>query len=270
MITREPFDLKKPGGGFSFSSALYSVFGSVGRAGSITLQALAFTLPMLLHHRARQEWVRQMYTMGIKSLPLISIVGMFTGMILALQVGLELRRFSQEVYIGSAVMVSLLREMGPFMTGIVLTACVGSSMAAQIGTMTVNEEIAALEVMSINPVRFLMAPRMGAIIIMTPLLSFYTCVLGVLGGGLIGMTQLGVPWELYMRTAMDFADLRDLYVGLLKALVFGITLTGVSCFEGFTTSHGAVGVGQATRRSVITSILLILIIGYIITRLFYE
>lgn len=269
MITREPFDLKKTGGGFSITSAFYSIFGRVGRAGSITLEAILFTFPMIFHSRARKEWVRQMYTIGIKSLPLITIVGMFTGMILALQVGLELRRFSQEIYIGSAVMVTLLREMGPFMTGIVLTACVGSSMAAQIGTMTVNEEIAALEVMSINPVRFLMAPRMGAIIVMTPILSFYTCILGVLGGGIIGWTQLRVPWDLYMRTAMDFADMRDLYVGLLKALIFGITLTGVSCYEGFTTRHGAVGVGRGTRRSVIISILLILIIGYIITRLFY-
>lgn len=270
MITREPFDLRNPNGAFSFTSFLYSLFGAVGRAGLLTAQSLLFCFALPFRSRARHEWFRQMYSAGIKSLPLITIVGLFTGMILALQVGLELRRYSQEIYIGSAVMVSLLREMGPFMTGIVLSACVGSSMAAQIGTMSVNEEIAALEVMSINPVRFLMAPRMGAMIIMTPLLSFYTCVLGVLGGGVVGLTQLGVSWELYMRTAMDFADLRDLYVGLLKALVFGITLTGISCFEGFTTTHGAVGVGQATRRSVIVSILLILIIGYMITRLFYE
>src|SRR5574344_3084558 len=113
--------------------------------------------------------------MGIKSLPVISVVGMFTGMILGLQVGLELRRFNQEIYIGSAVMVSLLREIGPFMTGLILAACVGSSMAAQIASRKVNEEIAALEIMSISPVRFLMAPRMAAMMLITPLLSFYSC-----------------------------------------------------------------------------------------------
>ena len=201
---------------------------------------------------------------------LITVVGMFTGMILALQVGLELRRYNQEVYIGSAVMVSLLREMGPFMTGIVLAACVGSSMAAQIGTMTVNDEIAALEMMSINPIRFLMAPRIAAMVLMTPVLSFYTCVLGVIGGGIVGLTQLNVPWDQYISMAVDIARMRDLYVGLLKALVFGIVVTGVSCYEGFTTTQGAVGVGRATRRSVITSILVILVLGYVITRLFYD
>ena len=271
MITREPVYCDEPESlGVKGWRAVLLALGEVGRAGSLTLQSLAAVPALFSRSRWRHELVRQMYIVGIKSLALISVVGLFTGMILALQVGLELRRYNQEVYIGSAVMVSLLREMGPFMSGIVLAACVGSSMAAQIGTMTVNDEIAALETMSISPVRFLMAPRIGAMALMTPLLSFYTCVLGVIGGGVVGLTQLNVPWEQYIAMAMDIARMRDLYVGLLKALVFGITVTGVSCYEGFTTSQGAVGVGRATRRSVITSILLILILGYIVTRLFYD
>jgi len=190
-------------------------------------------------------------------------------MILALQTGIELRRFNQEVNIGTAVMVSMLREMGPFMTGLILAACVGSSMAAQLGTMTVSEEIAALEVMSIDPVRYLVMPRLLAMAIMTPMLAFYTCIMGVLGGGLVGMTQLGVPWVKYIENATRFADTKDLYVGLLKALVFGVIITIVSCHEGLSTTQGAVGVGLATRKAVIVSFLLILIIGYFITRLFY-
>lgn len=271
MITREPVYTDAPANALSglWRTAVMGM-GDVGRAGSMTVQALlAFPL-LFANPRSRGELVRQMYIVGIKSLALITVVGMFTGMILALQVGLELRRYNQEVYIGSAVMVSLLREMGPFMTGIVLAACVGSSMAAQIGTMTVNDEIAALEMMSINPIRFLMAPRIAAMVVMTPILSFYTCVLGVIGGGVVGLTQLNVPWDQYIAMAMDIARLRDLYTGLLKALVFGIVVTGVSCYEGFTTTQGAVGVGRATRRSVITSILVILILGYVITRLFYD
>jgi len=271
MITREPFYSDVPD---SLAArgwrAVLLALGEVGRATSMTAHALAACPLVISRRRWRQELVRQMYIVGIKSLPLISVVGLFTGMILALQVGLELRRYNQEVYIGSAVMVSLLREMGPFMSGIVLAACVGSSMAAQIGTMTVNDEIAALETMSISPIRFLMAPRIGAMVLMTPLLSFYTCVLGVIGGGVVGVTQLNVPWDQYISMAMDIARMRDLYVGLLKALVFGVVVTGVSCYEGFTTTQGAVGVGRATRRSVITSILLILILGYIVTRLFYD
>ena len=271
MITREPVYTDEP------DSMLVSMWrqiilglGDIGRAGSLTLQALVGITALLMSRRGWRELARQLFVTGIKSLAVVTVVGMFTGMILGLQVGLELRRFNQEIYIGSAVMISLLREMGPFMSGLILAACVGSSMAAQIGTMTVNEEIAALEIMSISPVRFLMTPRMGAMVMMTPLLSFYTCVLGVIGGGIVGMTQLNVPWDQYITMAIDIARLRDLYVGLLKALVFGIVITGVSCYEGFTTKMGAVGVGKATRRSVITSFLLILILGYIITRLFYD
>ncbi|MBQ7189036.1 MAG: ABC transporter permease [Kiritimatiellae bacterium] len=266
MITREPDWGERRG---LFGGILHAV-GAVGRGGVLVFQSIALFPLMLVRGRSRRELFAQMYQAGIRSLPVITVVAFFTGMILALQVGLELRRFNQEIYIGSAVMVALLREMGPFMTGIVLTACVGSSMAAQLGTMTVNEEIAALEMMTISPVRFLMAPRMGAMILMTPLISFYTCIVGIIGGGVVGLTQLNVPWGQYIATAMNFGDLRDLYVGLFKALVFGIIITGVSCYQGFTTTHGAVGVGRSTRQSVITSLLLILMTGYIITRMFYD
>ena len=271
MITREPVYSDAPANAVAGGwRAAVLALGDIGRAGCMTFQALMMIPLLFANTRSRRELARQLYITGIKSLALITVVGMFTGMILALQVGLELRRYNQEIYIGSAVMVSLLREMGPFMTGIVLAACVGSSMAAQIGTMTVNDEIAALETMSISPIRFLMAPRIAAMVLMTPILSFYTCVLGVIGGGVVGLTQLSVPWDQYIAMAMDIARMRDLFVGLLKALVFGIVVTGVSCYEGFTTTQGAVGVGRATRRSVITSILVILILGYVITRLFYD
>jgi phospholipid/cholesterol/gamma-HCH transport system permease protein len=146
---------------------------------------------------------------------------------------------------------------------------VGSAMAAQLGTMKVNDEIAALEIMSINPVRFLVTPRLAAMMVMTPILSFYTCMLGSLGGAVIGMTQLNVPWEQYMSAALEFARPKELFVGLFKALVYGIIITTVSCNEGLTATQGAVGVGEATRRAVIISFLLVLVIGYFVTRFFY-
>ena len=271
MITREPVYADAPSGACQgLVRALVLGLNDVGRAGNMIVLALAGVPALLASRRKRRELVRQMFLMGIKSLPVISVVGLFTGMVLGLQVGLELRRFNQEVFIGSGVMVAMLREMGPFMTGLIMAACVGSSMAAQIGTMTVNDEIAALEIMSIDPFRFLMTPRLTAMILMMPVLSFYACILGVIGGGVVGLTQLNVPWGQYMHMAMHFAETRDLYVGLLKALVFGVIITGVSCYEGFTTRQGAVGVGQATRRSVITSFLLILVLGYIVTRMFYD
>lgn len=241
---------------------------AAGRAGILLAEAI-LSVRYVLAPRARHEVLMQMFTAGIKSLGVITVVAVFTGMILALQTGIELRRFNQEVNIGTAVMVSMLREMGPFMTGLILAACVGSAIAAQLGTMTVSEEVAALEIMSIDPVRFLMMPRLVALAIMTPILSFYTCVMGLIGGGIVGFTQLGVSWTAYMQNATRFAEGKDLYVGLFKALLFGIVITTVACHEGFAAEQGAVGVGQATRQSVILSFLLILVIGYFVTRLFY-
>lgn len=243
-------------------------FRSTGEAGLILFQAIG-SLRFAWQPRARREIVTQMYVFGIRSLGVITIVAVFTGMILALQTGIELRRFNQEVNIGAAVMVSMLREMGPFMTGLILAACVGSAMAAQLGTMTVSEEISALEIMSIDPVRFLVMPRLIAMAIMTPLLAFYTCIMGVLGGGVVGMTQLGVAWSKYIDNATRFADVKDLYVGILKAFLFGIMITIVACHAGFSATHGAVGVGMVTRKSVIVSFLMILVVGYFVTRLFY-
>lgn len=219
--------------------------------------------------RSRGEVVTQMFTTGIKSLAVITVVALFTGMILSLQTGLELRRYGQEVYIGSAVAVSMIREMGPFMTGLIISASVGSAIAAQIGTMVVSEEISALEVMSINPNRFLVMPRLVALVMMMPILTVYTNLLGILGGAIVGTTQLGVSVQAYMGNATEFATNKDLYVGLFKAIIFGLVITTVSCHQGFVTEEGAVGVGRATRRSVIISFLVILILGYMITRLFY-
>ena len=269
MITREPEYLPPPANRMGdIGRELLLACRTVGRATVLLGQSL-LALRHALSPRSRHEIVFQMFVSGIKSLGVITIVAVFTGMILALQTGIELRKFNQEVNIGTAVMVSMLREMGPFMTGLILSACVGSAMAAQLGTMTVSEEIAALEIMSINPVRFLVMPRLVAMSIMTPILSFYTCIMGVFGGAMVGATQLGVAWGAYMDNATRYADNKDLYVGLFKAFLFGIIITVVSCHEGFSTTQGAVGVGMATRRSVIVSFLLILVVGYYVTRLFY-
>lgn len=232
------------------------------------MEAILF-LRFAFSKRSRKETAMQMYVAGIKSIGVITVVAMFTGMILALQTGLELRRYGQEEFIGSAVAVSMIREMGPFMTGLIIAASVGSAIAAQIGTMTVSEEISALEVMSINPNRFLVMPRLFALMVMMPILTVYTNILGILGGAIVGTTQLGVAMTAYMDNATRFATNKDLYVGLFKAMVFGVVIATVACHQGFMTTEGAVGVGRATRRSVIVSFLVILVLGYMITRLFY-
>lgn len=268
-VLKEPLDLPQDKNFIRRIGRCLTFFlREIGRATLLFIRSI-ITIRYAFNRRALYEIVYQMFVMGIKSLGVVTVVAMFTGMVLALQTGLELRRFNQEVNIGTAVMVSMLREMGPFMTGLILSACVGSAIAAQIGTMVVSEEIDALEVMSIDPVRFLVMPRLVALILITPMLSFYTCITGVLGGGIVGYTQLNVAWDAYINNAFKFADVKDMWVGLLKAMLFGIIIAVVSSHEGFNTTKGAVGVGLSTRRAVIECYLLILIVGYFVTRIFY-
>lgn len=269
MITREPEYFEPP----------VNFFALMGRRVLLTLRNTGRSLLMLggamlylrcvFGRRSRHEVLYQMYITAIKSLGVITVVASFTGMILALQTGLELRRFGQEVNIGTAVTVVLLREMGPFMTALIIAASVGSAIAAQLGTMVVSEEIAALEVMSINPLRFLVMPRLVALAVMMPLLTVYTNIIGVVGGAVVGYTQLGVSFYAYFDNAMRYAENKDLFVGLFKALIFGLIIVTVSCHQGFSAREGAVGVGLATRKTVIVSFLTILVVGYMITRLFY-
>ena len=249
---------------------LLTSLSSLGWSARILISSVAAFPSVIVRRTSRTELMHQLYVTGIRTLPVIAVVSLFIGMILALQVGLELIRFNQESLLGSAVMISLIREMAPFSCALCLAACVGSSIAAELGTMKVNDEIAALEIMSISPVRFLSAPRILALVLMAPLLGFFCCITGVMGGGLVGVTQLGVDFEQYMASAMGIVDLKDLYVGLLKALIFGLVIGTVSVAQGFGAMQGATGVGKATQRSVIINFLLILMFGYMVTRLCYR
>jgi phospholipid/cholesterol/gamma-HCH transport system permease protein len=239
-----------------------------GLALLLLLGAMA-NVPHAFSRKNRADVMQQLYIVGIKSLGVVSVVGTFTGMILALQMGLGLRLFGQEYLVSTLVCNGILREMGPFMTGLVVAASVGSAIAAQMGTMTVSEEIAALDVMGIDPRRYLMMPRLVALAVMLPLLTVYVDVIGLAGGAVVAASMLGVSPETYYDTAFDFSYNKDLYVGVLKAFLFGLVIVCVSCYQGFSTTEGAVGVGRATRRTVIVSFLLILALGYVVTRLCY-
>ena len=244
-------------------------FATLGRFTFLTFQALLGGPGILFRKDSRQTFLQQLYIVGIGTLPVATVVAMFTGMILTLQLGIAFKQFSQELMVAYTLSFAMLREMGPFMTGIILASCVGSAMAAQLGTMKINEEVAALEMMSIDPVRFLVAPRMWALIVMAPLLSFYTCIIAFLGGAAISYTQLNVPFLQFIFEIIAVAEVKDLYVGLFKTAVFGILICSISCSIGFATVQGAAGVGASTRRAVIYSFLAILAGGYFITRFFY-
>ena len=243
---------------------------NIGVSGKIAAASVAAFPSVFRSRDAFADFRGQLYKTGIGTLPVVTIVSLFVGMILALQVGLELRRFNQEIYLGAAVMMSLVREMAPFSCGICFAACVGSSSAAEIGTMKVNDEIDALKIMGISPIRFLAAPRIFALVTMAPIVAFYCCVMGTLGGGIVGQTQLNVDFGQYMASALTMATVKDLFVGLGKATLFGLVIGTVSVSEGLGTKLGATGVGKATQRCVVVSFLLILILGYMVTRAFYE
>jgi phospholipid/cholesterol/gamma-HCH transport system permease protein len=205
------------------------------------------------------------------SFPVVMIVAIFTGMVLALQSGKELARYGQESSIGSLVAVSMCREMGPVMTAYILAGLIGSTIAAELGTMRVSEEIDALMVMSIDPINYLVLPRVLALAIICPLLTIYTNIIGVLGGAVIGKLtpELGVNFSIYFRNAMDALTIKDIYSGLLKALIFGLTISIVGCAQGLNAEGGPAGVGKATMKSVVISFVAILILDFILTWLFY-
>ena len=270
MITREPeyFPPSRNILGRVGRNVLFACM-AVGRA-TILLGHAMMNLRHAFTRRSRREILIQMFVCGVKSLGVVTVVAVFTGMILALYGGIMARDYHQEALIGAAVMKSMLMEMGPCMTGMILAACVGSAMAAQIGTMVVSEEVAALEIMSIDPVRYLVMPRLAAMGITVPLLSFYTSIMGVMGGAIVCLSLLGVSWGVYIDNAIQYGgEIKDLYVGLFKAFLFSVLITIASCHEGFSTTHGAVGVGVSTRRAVIISFLLILVVGLLITGIFY-
>lgn len=269
MITREPVLNEPPNSFFAkLGHRAFVLFNHIGRSSLITFRAL-MQVHRVFGKRNRHECLVQMYTAGIRSLFVVSIVALFTGMIFALQTGLELQRYGQEAEIGGAVTLVMLREMGPFMAALIVAASYGSSVAAQIGTMTVSEEIAALEIMAIDPVKFLVVPRLVALLVMLPMLAFYTTLMAMFGGSLVGYSQLGVSFSAYFDAAFFYAQNKDLWVGILKAFIFGGIICTVSCYQGFTTGGGAVGVGLATRKTVVVSFVTVLVIGYIITRMFY-
>jgi len=215
--------------------------------------------------RSSGEVLRQMWVMGAASLPVTLLVALFTGMVLALQTGMELMRWGIQENIGVIVTASMTREMGPLWTGIILAARVGSGMAAELGTMAVSEEIDALEVMSIDPARFLILPRLAALIVMAPILTIYANFVGVLGGGIVGYNQIGVSYSRYFQNGLDGLALKDINTGLVKSVVFAIIIIAVSCGKGMKASGGAVGVGQATRDTVVVSLIFIIAFNYFIT-----
>jgi len=260
-----------------------NVLAAIGKGLHVRVDGAGYVMDLLLRTFAavgrlprRLRFTLDMaFNAGVRALPVTIVVAAFAGAILAMQTGIELRRFGDTAVLGTITALSMCREMGPFITGVILAATVGSSMAAELGTMQVSDEVAALEVMSVDPVDYLVLPRVIALAVMCPTLTVLSNLVGIWGGSIIADHNLGVSPDLFWQSAEEALTAsgmllpKEIYVGLFKAFVFGIAIAVVSCAAGLRASGGALGVGLAVQIAVRNSVILIIVLGFIITWFFY-
>ena len=213
--------------------------------------------------------LNQMIEVGFYSLPVVGLTAIFTGMILALQSYTGFSRFSAEGAIANVVVLSITRELGPVLAGLMIAGRIGASMSAEIGTMRVTEQIDALTTLSTNPMKYLVAPRILSGILMLPLVVLIADIIGVFGGYLIAVYKLGFNPANYLKNTWDFLQPIDVWSGLIKASVFGFIVTLMGCYHGYNSKGGAQGVGTATTNAVVSASILILSSDYVLTELFF-
>lgn len=207
----------------------------------------------------------QMYETGVRSLPVVVVTAIFTGMVFALQTYTGFKRFGAESVVGTVVALSMTRELGPVLTGLIVAGRVGAAMAAELGTMRVTEQIDALETLATNPVKYLIVPRFLAGIVMLPSVTIVADLVGILGGYIVTVKMFNTSSVVYWKRTWDFLEASDIYNGLIKACFFGASITLISCYKGFYTSGGAEGVGKATTGAVVLSSMTILISDYFLS-----
>jgi phospholipid/cholesterol/gamma-HCH transport system permease protein len=214
--------------------------------------------------------LRQMIDIGYYSLPVVGLTAIFTGMVLALQSYTGFSRFEAESAVATIVVLSMTRELGPVLGGLMVAGRVGASMAAEIGTMRVTEQIDALTTLSTDPFKYLVWPRLIAGLLMLPLLVIVADVIGVFGGYIVGIYKLGFgPYE-YINSTFEFLETQDVVSGLVKAAVFGFLVALMGCYQGYHSKGGAQGVGAATTKAVVSASILILTANYVVTELFFS
>jgi phospholipid/cholesterol/gamma-HCH transport system permease protein len=216
-------------------------------------------------HRA----IHQAMAVGVGAIPIVSLITFFVGVIMALQSAYELRKFGAMQFLASAVALSILRELGPLLTAIVVIGRSGSAFAAEIATKKVTEEVDALKTMAFDPVAFLVAPKFLAMLVMMPCLTIWADFMGVVGGSIFGVAGANFTFSSYFHATRDAIVSRDIYTGLIKSVLFGLVITAVGCKEGFSTGAGAEEVGRSTTAAVVTSIALVILVDLVFTALFY-
>ncbi len=232
---------------------------------------LAEDLLNLIRHPRQLRWrdvLRVAELAGVNALPIVGLIGFLMGLIMAFESAIPMRQFGAEIFVADLVGLSMFRELGPLMTAVVLAGRSGSAFAAELGTMKVNEEIDALTTMGLEPVRFMVLPRVVAAVAVTPLLTVFSTLAGLLGGALV-MRSLGYPFIAYLHEMMGMVGYTDILAGLVKAFAFGILVAGIGCLRGLQTRTGASAVGQSTTRAVVSGIVLIALADGVFSIVYY-
>ncbi|MFA5146228.1 MAG: ABC transporter permease [Candidatus Omnitrophota bacterium] len=217
----------------------------------------------------REGIFSQMVFAGVDSFIIAFFVSFFTGIVIAMQSAYQLTRFGANIFVAPMVSVGMARELGPVLTALVVAGRVGAAIAAELGTMKVTEQIEALDTMALNPIRFLVVPRFLALIVMLPCLTVLADMTGIFGGFLVGVFNLRLDPYRYLTFSFQFMAWKDVWTGLIKSVVFGVTISMIGCYMGLNTKGGAEGVGKATTLSVVTSFILIILFDCVLTGLFY-
>lgn len=237
-----------------------------GRLVVFAIQAIYYMLTPPYYWRTL---LSQMLEIGYFSLPVVGLTAIFSGMVLALQSHTGFARFSAEGAVATVVVISLTRELGPVLAGLMVAGRVGAAMAAEIGTMRVTEQIDALETLSTNPFKYLIGPRVLAALLMLPVLVLIADIVGVFGGYIVGVHKLGFNPANYIQRTWEYLEPLDVISGLVKASVNGFIIALMGCYNGYHSRGGAQGVGSATRNAVVSASILILVFNYLITELFF-
>jgi len=242
------------------------VFEEVGRFFFILHRTIYWTFRRPFDGKA---WVRQMVRVGVDSTPVVGLIAMFTGMVLALQTYRGFERFHAESFVASVVSLSLTRELAPVLSALMIAGRVGSSLAAELGTMRVTEQIDALYAMATEPIQYLIVPRVGASTLMLPPLVLLANALGIVGGHIIAVGLLNANPIVYWNRTFQYLDLNDVVSGLIKAAVFGLILAVTGCMKGFFTTGGAEGVGRSTTSAVVMASVVILVSDFFLTKILF-
>jgi len=243
-----------------------AVISELGRMGLFSADVVLWTMRRPIRVRSI---FKQMEVIGVNSLFVVFLTGLFTGMVFAFQTYYAFRKFGAEGYIGLTLALSVTRELGPVLTGLMVAGRAGSQMATELGTMRVTEQIDALTAMALNPVKYLVVPRVIASALMFPILTILSDFVGILGGWLIAVKLLGVNEGAFMGRITRHVDFHDITSGLVKALFFGLFVAIICSYKGFYARGGAAGVGKATTDAVVFSCVTILISDYILTSLLF-